>query len=52
MYQLSSTATAGQVKKMLAYITAKQATNYEKPESVKEIQPFIQFHDINANEMR
>jgi len=40
-----------QVKKLLHHLSAAQGRKYDTKKSVHEIQPFIDFHNLNVNEM-
>eukprot|EP01133_Synstelium_polycarpum_P007734 gene7734-9064_t len=40
-----------QVKRLLRYLTVKTGKKYQSPESIKDIAPFIKFHDLNVNEI-
>ncbi|EGG14945.1 Phosphatidylserine decarboxylase proenzyme 2 precursor [Cavenderia fasciculata] len=54
MYATSSGRSAvnkQQVKKLLKYLTAKTGRKYNSPESIKEIAPFIKFHNLNIDEI-
>ncbi|EFA86680.1 Phosphatidylserine decarboxylase proenzyme 2 precursor [Heterostelium album PN500] len=54
MYSTSSGRHAcnnNQVKRLLKYLTTKTGKKYSSQESVKEIKPFIQFHNLNTDEI-
>ncbi|EGC36631.1 hypothetical protein DICPUDRAFT_77743 [Dictyostelium purpureum] len=54
MYSTSTGRTAignSQVKRLMRYLTNKTGRKYESLESVKEIAPFIKFHNLNTDEI-
>jgi len=40
-----------QIKKVLRHLTEKQGKKYTNPGSVKEIDPFLKFHELNTDEI-
>jgi len=40
-----------QIKNVLRHLTEKQGKKYTAPKSIKEIQPFIEFHNLNKDEI-
>eukprot|EP01097_Dermamoeba_algensis_P002740 TRINITY_DN2081_c0_g1_i1.p1 TRINITY_DN2081_c0_g1~~TRINITY_DN2081_c0_g1_i1.p1 ORF type:complete len:340 (-),score=74.71 TRINITY_DN2081_c0_g1_i1:750-1769(-) len=39
------------IKKVLTTLTKRQGKKYDNPDSIKEIEPFIQFHSLNREEI-
>lgn len=40
------------MKKLLKSLTIKQGSKFDAPESIKEIMPFVNFHDLDLNEIK
>jgi phosphatidylserine decarboxylase len=40
------------VKKIMKSMTVKQGKKYNNPASLKDIEPFIEFHQLNRDEVR
>ncbi|PLW06798.1 hypothetical protein PCANC_19780 [Puccinia coronata f. sp. avenae] len=40
------------IKKLLKSLTIKQGNKFNSPESIKEIMPFVNFHELDMNEVK
>lgn len=38
-------------RRLLKSLTLKQGMKYDSPDSIRDIQPFIDFHKLNVNEI-
>ncbi|BGP57647.1 phosphatidylserine decarboxylase [Rhodotorula sphaerocarpa] len=52
MYRgMSGNMEGARIRRMLDSLTKKQGLKYDSPASVKDIEPFIRFHNLNLNEV-